>query len=101
MCSFLRLLRKDRFHTGSVLDDRRQSDQMALQVIRNNPGTIVAVGFATGVFVWVNSSKKPVSARVAEMVRGSTKSEPPAAPLARPDTVSEGKIRICLAGYQH
>ena len=44
---------------------------MAVDLIKKNPATTVAVGVATGIFVRVQSSEKPVAARIAELIRGA------------------------------
>ena len=75
---------------------------MAVDLIKNNPATTVAVGVATGIFVLVQSSEKPVAARIAELIRGARGApKAPVVPLPRPATVPAGKIRLCMAGYQH
>ena len=77
---------------------------MAFDLVKKNPATTVAVGVATGIFVLVQSSDKPVAARIAELIRSAGSSGTPKAPvvpLPRPATVPAGKIRLCMAGYQH
>ena len=49
---------------------------MAVDLIKKNPATTVAVGVATGIFVLVQSSEKPVAARIAELIRGARGAPP-------------------------